>query len=81
MRHEQLYPGCCGQEFYIDISFDILLRRKTLFYTVNLVIPCMLIGMYFGLTDSFKRANEAHCTSRHGVEDNNISYSEGYNTP
>uniref|UniRef100_A0A1I7Z5B1 Neur_chan_memb domain-containing protein n=1 Tax=Steinernema glaseri TaxID=37863 RepID=A0A1I7Z5B1_9BILA len=43
MRHEQLYPGCCGQEFYIDISFDIALRRKTLFYTVNLVIPCMLI--------------------------------------
>uniref|UniRef100_A0A914ZGI1 Nicotinic acetylcholine receptor alpha subunit 8 n=1 Tax=Parascaris univalens TaxID=6257 RepID=A0A914ZGI1_PARUN len=45
MRHEQLYPGCCGQEFYIDISFDILLRRKTLFYTVNLVIPCMLIAI------------------------------------
>ncbi|KAK0408386.1 hypothetical protein QR680_003923 [Steinernema hermaphroditum] len=45
MRHEQLYPGCCGQEFYIDITFDIALRRKTLFYTVNLVIPCMLIAI------------------------------------
>ncbi|MFH4980510.1 hypothetical protein AB6A40_007219 [Gnathostoma spinigerum] len=45
MRHEQLYPGCCGQEFYIDISFDISLRRKTLFYTVNIVIPCMLIAI------------------------------------
>ncbi|VDM75288.1 unnamed protein product [Strongylus vulgaris] len=43
-RHEQLYPGCCGQDFYIDVTFDISLRRKTLFYTVNLVIPCMLIG-------------------------------------
>ncbi|GMR52668.1 hypothetical protein PMAYCL1PPCAC_22863, partial [Pristionchus mayeri] len=44
-RHEQLYPGCCGQEFYIDVTFDIKLRRKTLFYTVNLVIPCMLIAI------------------------------------
>ncbi|CAI4233167.1 unnamed protein product [Auanema sp. JU1783] len=45
LRHEQLYPGCCGQEFYIDVSFVIALRRKTLFYTVNLVIPCMLIAI------------------------------------
>ncbi|CAJ0590969.1 unnamed protein product [Cylicocyclus nassatus] len=44
-RHEQLYPGCCGQDFYIDVTFDIGLRRKTLFYTVNLVIPCMLIAI------------------------------------
>nr|AFY08300.1 nicotinic acetylcholine receptor alpha subunit 8 [Oesophagostomum dentatum] len=44
-RHEQLYPGCCGQDFYIDVTFDIALRRKTLFYTVNLVIPCMLIAI------------------------------------
>ncbi|GMS93904.1 hypothetical protein PENTCL1PPCAC_16079, partial [Pristionchus entomophagus] len=43
--HEQLYPGCCGQEFYIDVTFEIKLRRKTLFYTVNLVIPCMLIAI------------------------------------
>ncbi|KAJ1373026.1 hypothetical protein KIN20_035352 [Parelaphostrongylus tenuis] len=44
-RHEQLYPGCCGQDFYIDVTFAIALRRKTLFYTVNLVIPCMLIAI------------------------------------
>ena len=43
-RHEQLYPGCCGQDFYIDITFKMVIRRKTLFYNVNLVIPCMLIG-------------------------------------
>ncbi|KJH46086.1 Neurotransmitter-gated ion-channel transmembrane region [Dictyocaulus viviparus] len=49
-RHEQLYPGCCGQDFYIDVTFDIALRRKTLFYTVNLVIPCMLIGRYLLFT-------------------------------
>uniref|UniRef100_A0A915DND2 Uncharacterized protein n=1 Tax=Ditylenchus dipsaci TaxID=166011 RepID=A0A915DND2_9BILA len=44
-RHEQLYPGCCGQAFYIDITFEVALRRKPLFYTVNLVIPCMLIAI------------------------------------
>uniref|UniRef100_A0A1I8BDA8 Neur_chan_LBD domain-containing protein n=1 Tax=Meloidogyne hapla TaxID=6305 RepID=A0A1I8BDA8_MELHA len=42
--HEQLYPGCCGQDFYIDITFRLVIRRKTLFFIVNLVIPCMLLG-------------------------------------
>ncbi|KAK6023328.1 Neurotransmitter-gated ion-channel transmembrane region, partial [Ostertagia ostertagi] len=40
-----LISCCCGQDFYIDVTFDIALRRKTLFYTVNLVIPCMLIAI------------------------------------
>ncbi|KAE9547316.1 hypothetical protein FO519_009471, partial [Halicephalobus sp. NKZ332] len=44
-RHEQLYPGCCGQDMYIDITFEMILRRKALFYTVNLVIPCVLFAM------------------------------------
>uniref|UniRef100_A0AAF5D1G1 Neurotransmitter-gated ion-channel ligand-binding domain-containing protein n=1 Tax=Strongyloides stercoralis TaxID=6248 RepID=A0AAF5D1G1_STRER len=44
-RHEQIYSGCCGQDMYIDITYNIRLRRKTLFYTVNLVIPCMLIAI------------------------------------
>lgn len=44
-RHEQLYPGCCGQDFYIDVTFEVFLRRKALFYTVNLVIPCMFIAI------------------------------------
>ncbi|KAL3105421.1 hypothetical protein niasHT_025785 [Heterodera trifolii] len=44
-RHEQLYPGCCGQDKYIDITFALGLRRKTLFYAVNLVTPCMLIAI------------------------------------
>lgn len=48
-RHEQLYPGCCGQDMYIDITFEISLSRKSLIYTINLVIPCMLNGIAFGL--------------------------------
>ena len=45
-RHEKIYAGCCGQDFYIDITFKIEIRRKTLFYTVNLMIPCMMFGMW-----------------------------------
>jgi nicotinic acetylcholine receptor len=44
-RHVQLYPGCCGQDFYIDVTFELSIRRKTLFYTVNLVTPCALIAV------------------------------------
>lgn len=35
--------SCC-EEPYIDITFNITLRRKTLFYTFNLIIPCVLIS-------------------------------------
>ncbi|KAF7997902.1 hypothetical protein HCN44_009300 [Aphidius gifuensis] len=41
-RHEKFYP-CCRQP-YPDIFFNISLRRKTLFYTVNLIIPCVSIS-------------------------------------
>ncbi|XP_065565961.1 acetylcholine receptor subunit alpha-like [Artemia franciscana] len=35
--------ACC-EEPYLDITFNITMRRKTLFYTVNLIIPCMGIS-------------------------------------
>lgn len=41
-RHEKYYT-CC-KEPYLDITFNITMRRKTLFYTVNLIIPCMGIS-------------------------------------
>ncbi|XP_037953579.1 acetylcholine receptor subunit alpha-like 2 [Teleopsis dalmanni] len=41
-RHEKFYP-CCAEP-YPDIFFNITLRRKTLFYTVNLIIPCVGIS-------------------------------------
>uniref|UniRef100_UPI00398F5A2A neuronal acetylcholine receptor subunit beta-2-like n=1 Tax=Pristiophorus japonicus TaxID=55135 RepID=UPI00398F5A2A len=28
---------------YVDITYDFIIRRKPLFYTINLIIPCMLI--------------------------------------
>uniref|UniRef100_A0A1I8HTQ0 Nicotinic acetylcholine receptor alpha 2 subunit n=1 Tax=Macrostomum lignano TaxID=282301 RepID=A0A1I8HTQ0_9PLAT len=41
-RNEKTYP-CCPEP-YPDITFTIVLRRKTLFYTVNLIIPCVAIS-------------------------------------
>ncbi|XP_022245113.1 acetylcholine receptor subunit alpha-like [Limulus polyphemus] len=42
VRNEKYYT-CCDEP-YIDITFNISMRRKTLFYTVNLIIPCMGIS-------------------------------------
>lgn len=42
IRNERYYT-CC-EEPYLDITFNITMRRKTLFYTVNLIIPCMGIS-------------------------------------
>lgn len=37
-------------EFYPDLTFNITLRRKTLFYTCNLIIPCVLLSFLTVLT-------------------------------
>ncbi|XP_067005952.1 acetylcholine receptor subunit beta-like 2 isoform X2 [Anabrus simplex] len=42
-RNEEFYP-CCAEP-YSDITFNLTMRRKTLFYTVNLIIPC--VGITF----------------------------------
>ncbi|KAK4011876.1 acetylcholine receptor subunit beta-like 2 [Daphnia magna] len=42
-KNEERYP-CC-EEPYPDITFNVTMRRKTLFYTVNLIIPC--VGITF----------------------------------
>jgi nicotinic acetylcholine receptor, invertebrate len=34
---------CCAEPYY-DIYYNITIRRKTLFYTVNLIIPCVNIS-------------------------------------
>jgi hypothetical protein len=43
-RHEMAYQGCCGREKYVDITFEFYLRRKTLFFTSNLICPCFLMS-------------------------------------
>ncbi|CAO1378124.1 unnamed protein product [Diamesa hyperborea] len=42
VRNEKFYT-CCDEP-YLDITFNVTMRRKTLFYTVNLIIPCMGIS-------------------------------------
>merc|ERR1739844_861812 len=42
IRNEKYYP-CC-EEPYPDIIFYLHLRRKSLFYTVNVIIPCVGIS-------------------------------------
>jgi nicotinic acetylcholine receptor, invertebrate len=42
-RNEEYYPGY--EEPFSDITFKLTMRRKTLFYTVNLIIPC--VGITF----------------------------------
>ncbi|XP_050443487.1 acetylcholine receptor subunit alpha-like isoform X2 [Adelges cooleyi] len=48
VRNEKIY-NCCDEP-YLDITFNITMRRKTLFYTVNIIIPCMGISFLTVLT-------------------------------
>jgi len=34
---------CCPEE-YVDITFTVHIRRRTLYYGFNLIIPCVLIS-------------------------------------
>ncbi|NP_001267757.1 acetylcholine receptor subunit alpha-like 2-like isoform X1 [Aplysia californica] len=42
MKRVKFYP-CCPEP-YPDITFNITLRRRTLFYTLNLIMPCVSIS-------------------------------------
>ena len=43
-----VYYPCCPEP-YPDVTFHITLRRKTLFYTINLIIPCVAISFLTAL--------------------------------
>ena len=38
-----IYFPCCV-EYWVNINFNITIRRKTLFYATNLVVPCVAIS-------------------------------------
>nr|XP_061830534.1 CHRNA7-FAM7A fusion protein-like [Nerophis lumbriciformis] len=42
-RDEHIYP-CCPEP-YPDVKYTIVMRRRTLYYGINLLIPCILISM------------------------------------
>jgi len=37
------YYSCC-EEPYPDITYEIRLRRRPMFYVFNLILPCILIN-------------------------------------
>lgn len=37
---------CCPDDFYLDVTFTFQLRRKPLFYTVNLIVPAIGITIF-----------------------------------
>ena len=41
-RNEVIYE-CCPEP-YLDITFFIKIRRRTLYYFSNLIVPCLLIA-------------------------------------
>merc|ERR1712106_122290 len=41
-RNEVIYD-CCPEP-YLDITFVIKIRRRTLYYFFNLIVPCVLIA-------------------------------------
>ncbi len=41
-RNEVSYE-CC-EAVYVDLTFELKMRRRTLYYFFNLIMPCMLIG-------------------------------------
>ncbi|BFY97102.1 hypothetical protein BsWGS_00141 [Bradybaena similaris] len=43
VRRNILEYECCP-EFYIDLTFTIHIRRRTLYYGFNIIIPCVLIS-------------------------------------
>jgi len=61
IRNVKFYT-CCDEP-YLDITFNITMRRKTLFYTVNLIIPCMGISfltvlVFYLPSDSGEKVND-----------------------
>ena len=55
-RRKVKYYSCCPEP-YPDITFNITIRRKTLFYTVNLILPivsisCLTVLVFYLPSDS-----------------------------
>jgi nicotinic acetylcholine receptor len=42
VRNEVIYD-CCPEP-YLDITFNVKIRRRTIYYFFNLIVPCVLIA-------------------------------------
>jgi len=70
VRNEKFY-SCC-EEPYPDIIFNITLRRKTLFYTVNLIIPCVGIS-FLSVLVFYLPSDSGEKVSADGISDNGVT--------
>ena len=60
---------------FSDITFIMTLRRKTLFYTVNLIIPCVGISFLTVLVFYLPSDSGEKVTSALALLDSNDGYS------
>ena len=49
-KRNEVFYECCPAP-YLDITFTIQIRRRTLYYFCNLIIPCILIGNWYRVTN------------------------------
>ncbi|XP_065565150.1 neuronal acetylcholine receptor subunit alpha-7-like isoform X4 [Artemia franciscana] len=42
-KRNVIYYTCCPEP-YVDVTFTIIIRRRTLYYFFNLIVPCVLIA-------------------------------------
>ncbi|KYN06588.1 Neuronal acetylcholine receptor subunit alpha-7 [Cyphomyrmex costatus] len=42
-KRNEIFYNCCPEP-YIDITFVVIIRRRTLYYFFNLIVPCVLIA-------------------------------------
>ena len=42
-KRNEVFYDCCPEP-YLDVTFTIKIRRRTLYYFFNLIVPCVLIA-------------------------------------
>ncbi len=42
-KRNEVFYDCCPEP-YLDVTFVIKIRRRTLYYFFNLIVPCVLIA-------------------------------------
>jgi hypothetical protein len=42
-KRNEVFYECCPEP-YLDVTFVIKIRRRTLYYFFNLIVPCVLIA-------------------------------------
>ncbi len=51
-RHVNKYP-CCPNTTFPDLTFYLHLRRRTLYYQYNIIIPCVMLSVCLIFSDEF----------------------------